>query len=495
MEQVSPAKATRQESVPGAKQFIKPVGRDEKMLDVANERIAASVDDKQWADKIKNAIDQNTDKEYPQAPTETREELLKKEELEKEQNQIKAEKLLEKADQLKAGAKIKAGVQRERESAELDPARKSAMANLKKLEAEHEELGKQLRNLTDMDPQDAYEKLVLNGGFMLRMKRGLAKLANDPTYEVLDNWIESGKKVEEADRLIVGAKPDFGQTSKAKSLRNRADEETVTKAAGDRATASAYRETPLDTTVPAGEVSDETLMAAVNAPIIKEKKIRAAADKKHEELASKFATKKVDFASERDEDMFAKAAEEAKAGAVDLRTDEEKVEVDFKAGVIRNAEGKIASEEEKVAKRPVSRVSNRRSNGVGSGREAAERTPGVTMYRPEEQAEAKPEMTKSEFEMAKAADINVVRKEYPRAAEIWNSISTQLKTMDQKQIEDLNKLFGTADVATAYVLDRAFADMDNKTDALDRVKKADKILGIEEVSPKKVKPKLVKNAA
>lgn len=67
--------------------------------------------------------------------------------------------------------------------------------------------------------------------------------------------------------------------------------------------------------------------------------------------------------------------------------------------------------------------------------------------------------------------------------------------MDQKQIKDLNKVFGTKDLATAYVLDRAFYDMDDDQEARARIQKADKILGIEEVSPKKVRPRVAKKAA
>ena len=346
--------------------------------------------EKEWAERIKRDID----------ATETKTAELK------EKRAVPIEQK-EKMARAKAGERIKAGVQAERASAETDPARKRAIAKLKKLEAEHEETGKRLRDLTGMEPEDAYEKLVLNGGFMARIKRGLAELANVPTYKLLDSWVESGKKLEEVDREVVGTKPDIGHVQKAKGLSGRANEEMETKSAIGRDDARIYRKKnemkPLDTSESVGEISDKTLMEDVNA--LKTKEFNAVIEQSRVEAVAK-----------------------AKAEAQ-----------------------KLSVESDALLK----------------------------------------------FQKEHAQDINVVRAEYPRAAEIWNSIAGKLQGLDSGAKKQLEQLFKTGDIATAYVLDRAFSDMGEKDEqAKARIQKADTILGIEEVSPKgKVRPKRVRPEA
>lgn len=426
--------------------------------------------DKAWVDRIKRDIEkEKTPKEIAKAALEAHPEES------------------EKLERVKAGERIRAHVQAERAAAEMDPARKRSMAKLKKLEAEHEATGQRLRDLTGMSPEDAYEKLVLNGGFMQRMRRGLAKLANVPTYDLLDTWIESGKKMEEVDREIVGTEPDFGHEVRARGLRTRADEGMATKAAIGREEARRYREVPLDLSKPVGEVSDETLMEDVNAQ--KTKEFNEAIEQSRIELVAK-----------------AKAKADAERAAMKSPEEQEieNIEADFKKGVVRNAEGGVIEDEKQIrAKRPMSRVSGRRvsMSAGGSVVESMAKAESVPVYQPGEEAQEMPRMRKTKveapaeenellkFQKERAADINVVRKEYPRAAEVWNSIATRLQGMEKDQLDGLSEIFGTRDIATAYVLDRAFNDMDGDKAAFARLQEADKILGIEEVSPKKVKAK------
>jgi hypothetical protein len=331
---------------------------------------------------------------------------------------------LPKLERVEVGERIQANVRAERASAETDPARKRSLAKLKKLEAEHAATGNRLRDLTGMEPEDAYEKLVLNGGFMTRIRRGLAKLANVPTYDLLDSWIESGKKMEEVDREVMGVKPDLMQSLSAKGKRQRIDVEEAAQQATDR-----------------------------------------------------------EFIAENPE-----------VAAIDQ---------DYKSGVVRNAEGGVIQDEKEIrAKRPMSRVPSRKvSMGTGSISDAMSRAEPVRLYQPEAESPSMPKDVKEEesvtleFQKERAADINTVRKEYPRAAELWNSIAARMQGMEQDQLDALQEVFGTRDLATAYVLDRAFYDMDGDQEAKARIAEADKIMGIEEVSPKKARPKLVKKAA
>ena len=382
--------------------------------------------DKEWAERIKRDIEETEAKasELLKQPSAKAESMQKAREVSREALEKYQKEVQSKQERAEAGKRIQANVSAERASAETDPARKRSLAKLKKLEAEHAATGNRLRDLTGMEPEDAYEKLVLNGGFMTRIRRGLAKLANVPTYDLLDSWIESGKKLEEVDREVMGVKPDLMQSLSAKGKRQRIDVEEAAQQATDR-----------------------------------------------------------EFIAENPE-----------VAAIDQ---------DYKSGVVRNAEGGVIQDEKEIrAKRPMSRVPSRKvSMGTGSISDAMSRAEPVRLYQPEAESPSMPKVVKEEesvtleFQKERAADINTVRKEYPRAAELWNSIAARMQGMEQDQLDAMQEVFGTRDLATAYVLDRAFYDMDGDQEAKARIAAADKIMGIEEVSPKKVKPRLVKKAA
>jgi hypothetical protein len=413
--------------------------------------------DREWAERLKRDIKETEAKtselmksrEVPAGPT-------------PEQAQLK--KAREIAREATASERIAANVQTERASAETDPARKRAIARVKKLESEQAATAQLLRDLTGMEPEDAYEKLVLNAGFWGRIQRGMAALANTPTYKMLDYWHETGSKLEEANREVMGVKPDYGQEMRASGLRNRADEEMVTKAAIGREDARAFRRAqgmkPLDTSKRVGETSDEVLM--------------------------------------EDQPMGPMTKEDAEIAQIDA---------DYFTGKVRDAEGNIITDEKKIrAKRPMSRVPGRKvSMGSGGVADAMSRAEGVRLYQPGAETPSMPEMARQEqpaeenvlleYQKERATDINTVRKQYPRAAELWNSIASRLQGIEQSQFAELQGVFGTRDLATAYVLDRAFYDMDGNQESKARLAQADKILGIEEISPKKVRPKVTKKAA
>jgi len=378
--------------------------------------------DREWAERIKKDI------EATEAKTA---ELQKKNLAKAEMMQSVREKsraaletykkeVLPKQELAEAGEEIAAGMRAERKAAEMDPARKRAANKLKKLEAEQDATAQRLRDLTGMEPEDAYEKLVLNAGFMGRIRRGLAGLANVPTYGLLDAWFEKGKEIETVSAEVYGSKvqPEHEFKVRGKKMMKR----------------------------------------------------------------------------EPDEDDVAEA-----------------IEADYKQGIVRDAEGNVIEDEKKVrAKRPMSRVGMRKVSMTAGGtvEEAMSKGGRVELYQGEgsstelppvaetvKPAEAVEEDPFIEYQKERAADINVVRKEYPRAAEIWNSINARLQSMEQIALLDLSEVFGTRDIATAYTLDRAFYDMDGDQEAKARLAKADKLMGIEEVSPKKVRAKPAKKAA
>jgi hypothetical protein len=382
--------------------------------------------EREWAERIKRDSEETEVKtsELQKQQMAKAESMQKAREASREALEQYKTETLPKLERLEVGERIQENVRAERASAETDPARKRSLAKLKKLEAEHAATGNRLRDLTGMEPEDAYEKLVLNGGFMTRIRRGLAKLANVPTYDLLDTWIESGKKLEEVDREVMGVKPDLMQSLSAKGKRQRIDVEEAAQQATDR-----------------------------------------------------------EFIAENPE-----------VAAIDQ---------DYKSGVVRNAEGAVIQDEKEIrAKRPMSRVPSRKVvMGSGGISDAMSRAEPVRLYQPGAESRSMPKVVKEEesvtleFQKERAADINTVRKEYPRAAELWNSIAARMQGMEQDQFDALQEVFGTRDLATAYVLDRAFYDMDGDQEAKARIAEADKIMGIEEVSPKKVKPRLVKKAA
>lgn len=367
--------------------------------------------EKAWAETIKRDVEkEKSASEIAKAAIESQ---PKKESIKKQRARV--------------GERIRSDVQAERAAAEMDPARKRSIAKLKKLEAEHAATGDRLQALTGLKPEEAYEKLVLNGGFMARIKRGIAKLGNDPTYELLDTWIESGKKMEEVDREVTGPNPDFGHEVRVRGLSMRADEAMVTEAAIGRDEARRFRKAegmkPLNTSRPVAEAPDATLM----------------------------------------EDI-------PRGPKTEEDTELEKLSSDYFTGKVYDAEGNRITSEKKV------RAPRAKESTAMMGENVE------NMIR--------------EYQAEHASAIKRVRTEYPRAAEVWNSIASRLQGMDQERLDALYGVFGTRDVATAYVLDRAFSDMDSHEEvAMERLAKADKILGIEEVAPKKVKARQTKKAA
>jgi len=366
--------------------------------------------DKEWAERIKQDIEKTEAKRAEKA------------------RKPKLEIATEQEERTFVGKQIQQDIRSERKSAETDPARKRSLASLKKLEGEHYNIGLELRDLTGLTPDEAYEKLVLNAGFMGRIKRGMATLAGVKTYKLLDDWFETGKKVEVLQNEVVGIPPNAEQGSRARGKRNMVNVEEAAAQATDRIF-----------------VEENPEVAAIDA--------------------------------------------------------------DFKQGIVRDAEGAVIDDEKKIrAKRPMSRVPSRKvSMGTGSLADSMAKADRVQLYQPDEASRELPTQRAPkveapvdpimEFQKERSNDINVVRKEYPRAAEIWNSISTRLQSLEESQVTALSGIFGTRDISTAYVLDRAFYDMDGDQEAKARIQQADKILGIEEVSPKKVRSRSAKKAA
>lgn len=381
--------------------------------------------DKEWAERIKRDIEETEAKTVIQKQSDKAESIQRAREISREALEKYQKEARSKVERSDVGKRIQANVSAERASAETDPARTRSMARLKKIEGEHFKIGQELRDVTGMNPDEAYEKLVLNAGFMGRIRRGLASLANVPTYKLLDQWFETGKKVEEAQNEVVGVNASAEQRFKARGKRQMIDVEQA-----------------------AAEATDREFM------------------KENPEVAA--------------------------------------IEEDYKKGIVRDAEGTVIDDEKKIrTKRPMSRVPGRKvSMSSGGISDAMSRAEPVRLYQPEgpsrempEEAKTEQESVTLEYQKERAADINTVRKEYPRAAELWNSIASRLQGMEQAQLDQLQEVFGTRDLATAYVLDRAFYDMDGDQEAKARIAEADKIMGIEEVSPKKVRLKAVKKAA
>jgi hypothetical protein len=383
--------------------------------------------DREWAERIKRDIEESEGKtaELHSKNMARAENMQKAREIARNALETYKKETLPRLERQEAVEEIRSNIRAERKSAEMDPARKRSLARLKKMEGEHYNIGLRLHDLTGMTPDEAYEKLVLNAGMLGRIRRGLANLANVPTYKLLDEWFETGKKVEALQNEVTGIKPDLGQQIRARGKSQMLEVEEAAEQATDRL----YMQENPD-------------VAAIDA--------------------------------------------------------------DYKKGVVRDAEGAVIEDEKKIrAKRPQSRVPARiASTGTPTIEQAvSSRAARVEPIEMEESgrmsdAEVKLAIDAQEYQKSRSAEINTVRKEYLRAAELWNSIQSRLQGTENERLDRLYEVYGTRDIATAYVLDRAFYDMDGDQEAKARLDRADKILGIQEVSPaKKVRPKMVKKAA
>jgi hypothetical protein len=85
------------------------------------------------------------------------------------------------------------------------------------------------------------------------------------------------------------------------------------------------------------------------------------------------------------------------------------------------------------------------------------------------------------YRSEKAQGIKVAMEEFPQAPQLWEKMNGIFEEhMSPEEYDELSKILGTRDLATAYVLDVAFAKMDNDKAARERVGKVNKILLIPE---------------
>ncbi len=367
---------------------------------------------------------------------------------------------------------------------EADPAHKRAMEDLEKLKKEQEAIGKRLVNtvyskqeIAEDKPTalDAYQKLKYGNAIKMVLNRGLtrfsnmmAKIANspeshDPTYEVLESWTEIGNKIADAEAYVSGVVPDAMQAARSKGLYERADVESSAAAASARIDSDIYKANHGEAGL-MQEGTDEELMADIEED--RKRAMEAAIIKSGEKFLNR-----------------EKVARKERNAAIDLNEDWQK-------GVVRNAEGDVINSQEKI-KAP--RVVSKRSfaGGVGDSTLAGTVNSSADVVRhftPTEGVRSEPRTAEesseggSEFMKQKGAEVEKVRLNYPKAAEVWTEKSKEFGSMSPADIKSLSEILGeknlsVSDLATAYVLNLAYAEkninknMKEKALASERIEK------------------------
>lgn len=87
----------------------------------------------------------------------------------------------------------------------------------------------------------------------------------------------------------------------------------------------------------------------------------------------------------------------------------------------------------------------------------------ILQLKPSANLETKPvvESNAAEYQAKHAADIKRVMKEFPKASEMWQDVSKQVANLTADKRNTLAKIFGTRDIATAYVLNAADYQMES----------------------------------
>jgi len=316
------------------------------------------------------------------------------------------------------GQKIAKREQKKIASAESDPYLKEEVKKLNKLQAEQKEISDRLESLTGMTADEAYENLVLKSGFMGRIKRGLASMANIPTYKLLDEWLALSRKTEESQRLIDGVKPDLLQQRRGRYQRAKAEgpsEEMLVKRALEREAAREYAEEH-------GPLTEESLgLDQVNV---------------QEQQSSEALP---EMLSEEDQEI-------------------ERIAADYKEGIVRDADGEVITDERAIRRpRPAGlvnyggRAGTSTSFGEVGGRRGlttrgSEQAPAVT----EEEWQAQLEANRQAYEASQreiASQKRITEEEKPSTPELTKQELLAIQRFDQ-MFKDMQGLQAEIEAAT-----------------------------------------------
>lgn len=411
-----------------------------------------------------------------------------------------------------AGTELAQGFDRVLEAAKNDPLLASTAESYSKLDTRRATLEKKIKKLTGHEAEDILIDPSLAGSFMKRVGqkvRGFfSKLAGTEPEPQADNLMREWKAVnQQMEELAQMLHPDIGfdHEKRAAGKLARTDEATEVHRALDREEAT--RRSSL------AEQRDQEYLGQIEL---------LADDVDHElreiELYDSFAQ----FMEHEDMHEANIAAFKERVSLLDshkttnasygkqlkaLHELVEELETRFNARLnTYEAEAQSAGK----GKRVTSKIPGR-AFGAGQPRTAFGTEALSAKHRRIEHLEEvgpKTELSKGQdaymediraYRKDKASEIRNVMQEYPPAAALWEQMSEVLdELLDPEEYEKISAILGTRDLATAYVLDVAFANMDKDKEAIARIAQVNRILllpddaNIEKATKKKTSSKAKK---
>lgn len=401
------------------------------------------------------------------------------------------------------------------------PELRVAALDYKELSSQRDWMEKELKKRTGKSAEELFMNPSLLGGGMSRFGRRVQNFfgrlagtekSTQTADDLLKHWREVNAELENLANVIQPPTGDYGVESRAKGLRSKTHEATETERALGREAARSYRRTEMPKEIGADiadsleeshlEYGADIQMALVEASEDMQSlmhELNSLSAESLLELQPDFAQRIDAFRAELEEQQKLTREDDKIASALFQQASQDLKSLEL----VYNDTYEALSEQARMAgkgkSRPKSRIPTKRSTPYGSfGATAAmERRPGVEMHQEEgPKTELASEIAQEEisaYRAGKSQEINVVMKEFPNAARLWDQMNRGVAKLDPKELALLSENFGTKDVATAYVLDVAFAQMDDDQDARERVMRANEILGkfigenLEEEKPTKKK--------
>ena len=413
--------------------------------------------------------------------------------------------------------------------AEKKPELHVAALDYKELASQRDWMEKELKKRTGKTAEELFMNPSSLGGATARFGRRITNFfgrlagtekSTQTADDLLKHWNEVSTELENLANIIQPPRGGLETQLRAQAIRSKADEETEVEQALEREAAREDQETGVTKTVGASiaeglepshlEQGAEVQMALVEAS----EDIQSLTHELNTLTAESLLALQADFAQKLD--SFRNELEEQKK----LIREEDRVSFALLQQALQDlhsfelvyreiyaALSEQAHQAAKGAARPKSRVPVKGSSPQGTygTTSAMKRHARVEMLQDEgPKTELASDIAQEEisaYRAEKAQEINVAMKEFKGAAHLWDQMNRQLAKLDPKDITRLSKHFGTKDIATAYVLDVAFAQMDQDENAKMRVMRANEILGqgvgqnLEEAPEKKSAKKSKSKAA
>jgi len=413
--------------------------------------------------------------------------------------------------------------------AESKPELRIAALDYKELASQRDWVEKELKKRTGKSAEELFMNPSSLGGATARFGRRITNFfgrlagtekSTQTADDLLKHWNEVSTELENLANIIQPPRGGHETALRLQGLQSRADEATEVKEALAREAAREYQKTGVTKTVGVNiaeglesrslEQGVEVQMALVEASEDMQSLMRELNTLTAEsllELQPDFAQKLDSFRAELGEQQKLIQEEDRVSFALLQQALQDLHSFELVYREIYTALSEQAHKATKGAARPKSRVPVKGSSPQGTygTTSAMKRHARVEMLQDEgPKTELASDIAQEEisaYRAEKAQEINVAMKEFKGAAHLWDQMNRQLAKLDPKDITRLSKHFGTKDIATAYVLDVAFAQMDQDENAKMRVMRANEILGqgvgqnLEEAPEKKSAKKSKSKAA